>query len=354
MGTGVGSDCVWDNPCESFNGGCSQWATCTPTGPGTRACQCFEGFVGTGVGSDCVWDNPCESFNGGCSQWATCTPTGPGTRACQCFEGFVGTGVGSDCVWDNPCESFNGGCSQWATCTQTGPGTRTCECASGFSGDGVICSPVDLCATSNGGCSQWATCTPTGPGTRTCGCLPGYVGSGVGSDCAPIETCASSADAGPCGATVARWYFDVATGGCEQFVWGGCGGNGNNFETREECGATCNDACDCPAPGNEPVCGVNGITYPSACLAECNRVAVHSQGECGLGFSSCELPKDSGPCNAQLAHWYFDTTSMSCKPFTYGGCGGNANNFSSEAACSFMCSPLPPPCPPGQQGCLPQ
>jgi hypothetical protein len=351
VGTGVGSDCVSDNPCETSNGGCSVWATCTQTGPGARTCECLPNYTGNGV--LCSPLNLCEIVNGGCNQFASCTPTGPGTRTCECFPGFVGTGVASDCVSDNPCETSNGGCSASATCTQTGPGARTCECLPNYTGNGVLCSPLNLCEILNGGCNQFASCTPTGPGTRTCECFAGFVGSGVGSDCAPIDTCSLPPSVGQCGSAVARWYFDVATGGCEQFVWSGCGGNDNNFESREACGATCNDPCDCPAPGNEPVCGVNGLTYPSACLAACNGVAVHYEGECGLGMPICALPKDSGPCSAHLAHWYFDTSSMSCKPFTYSGCGGNANNFASEAACSFMCSPQAP-CPPGQQGCLPQ
>ena len=34
-------------------------------------------------------------------------------------------------------------------------------------------------------------------------------------------------------------FYNVETGLCEQFVYGGCDGNANNFATREECEATC-------------------------------------------------------------------------------------------------------------------
>jgi hypothetical protein len=36
-----------------------------------------------------------------------------------------------------------------------------------------------------------------------------------------------------------RWFF---AGGdtCQEFTWGGCGGNANNFLTRQHCLARCN------------------------------------------------------------------------------------------------------------------
>ncbi|KAK2509431.1 hypothetical protein MC885_012161, partial [Smutsia gigantea] len=37
--------------------------------------------------------------------------------------------------------------------------------------------------------------------------------------------------------------------------------------------------------------------------------------------------RDPGTCQSKDMHWYFDFKDHLCKPFTYGGCGGNANNF---------------------------
>eukprot|EP00662_Eupelagonemidae_sp_cell21_P020800 gene20800-3663_t len=36
-----------------------------------------------------------------------------------------------------------------------------------------------------------------------------------------------------------RWWFNAATGACEGFTYGGCGGNGNNFETPAQCASSC-------------------------------------------------------------------------------------------------------------------
>lgn len=51
--------------------------------------------------------------------------------------------------------------------------------------------------------------------------------------------CALDKDAGTCRAFLPRYYYTQASGTCEEFVYGGCHGNGNNFETAEECLKTC-------------------------------------------------------------------------------------------------------------------
>uniref|UniRef100_A0A3B3X7V3 BPTI/Kunitz inhibitor domain-containing protein n=1 Tax=Poecilia mexicana TaxID=48701 RepID=A0A3B3X7V3_9TELE len=37
------------------------------------------------------------------------------------------------------------------------------------------------------------------------------------------------------------------------------------------------------------------------------------------------------------SRWFFDRTVAACSPFWYGGCGGNANRFSSEHECFRTC-----------------
>uniref|UniRef100_A0A9J7ZJN2 Amyloid-beta A4 protein n=1 Tax=Cyprinus carpio carpio TaxID=630221 RepID=A0A9J7ZJN2_CYPCA len=47
---------------------------------------------------------------------------------------------------------------------------------------------------------------------------------------------------GPCHAKISRWYFVAQTGRCTPFMFGGCGGNRNNFESEEYCMAVCSSS----------------------------------------------------------------------------------------------------------------
>ena len=42
-----------------------------------------------------------------------------------------------------------------------------------------------------------------------------------------------------CLAYMPRWRYILRTGQCENFIYGGCGGNANNFETFEACENKC-------------------------------------------------------------------------------------------------------------------
>uniref|UniRef100_A0A8C6ZGQ1 APLP2 protein n=1 Tax=Nothoprocta perdicaria TaxID=30464 RepID=A0A8C6ZGQ1_NOTPE len=57
----------------------------------------------------------------------------------------------------------------------------------------------------------------------------------------PVSTavCSQEAVTGPCRAVMPRWYFDPNKSKCVRFIYGGCGGNRNNFESEEYCVAVC-------------------------------------------------------------------------------------------------------------------
>ena len=46
---------------------------------------------------------------------------------------------------------------------------------------------------------------------------------------------------------------------------------------------------------------------------------------------------DVGPCKKVTQKWFFDRTENICKPFIYGGCKGNHNNFETEKECMQRC-----------------
>ncbi|KAM6191097.1 amyloid beta precursor like protein 2 isoform 3-T3 [Sarcoramphus papa] len=53
------------------------------------------------------------------------------------------------------------------------------------------------------------------------------------------SVCSQEAMTGPCRAVTPRWYFDPNKRKCIRFIYGGCGGNRNNFESEEYCMAVC-------------------------------------------------------------------------------------------------------------------
>jgi hypothetical protein len=59
----------------------------------------------------------------------------------------------------------------------------------------------------------------------------------------------------------------------------------------------------------------------------------------------CVQPVDPGTCRGAFAVYAFDPESITCRPFTYGGCDGNQNRFETLEACEAACvSSLPSYC----------
>ncbi|XP_055390548.1 thrombin inhibitor hemalin-like [Condylostylus longicornis] len=63
--------------------------------------------------------------------------------------------------------------------------------------------------------------------------LTNLVNGNVAPECyLPLTT-------GMCKGNFSRYFYNVATHDCEEFIYGGCAGNGNNFNTYEECMNVC-------------------------------------------------------------------------------------------------------------------
>jgi len=80
----------------------------------------------------------------------------------------------------------------------------------------------------------------------------------------PAGACGLAADPGPCAAVFVRWAFDLSTGSCSRFVYGGCGGNANNFETLAACERACRDV-SCTAP-HGVTCGSTTCRPDEVCV----------------------------------------------------------------------------------------
>ncbi|XP_059155169.1 kunitz-like toxin PcKuz3 [Physella acuta] len=54
----------------------------------------------------------------------------------------------------------------------------------------------------------------------------------------PVD-CTLAPEPGQCKLYVEQYYFDTTTHNCQPFIYGGCGGNSNKFDTLEECENRC-------------------------------------------------------------------------------------------------------------------
>ena len=53
------------------------------------------------------------------------------------------------------------------------------------------------------------------------------------------DECSLPVMPGNCFQELERWFFDSTSNTCKRFKYGGCNGNKNNFQTREQCESRC-------------------------------------------------------------------------------------------------------------------
>jgi hypothetical protein len=153
---------------------------------------------------------------------AACLELGAACTDAACCEGFVCNDESSLCVEQSELPE-----PDQQACTlplETGP-CRASMPAFGFD-------------TETGGCVgfTYGGCQGNDNRFESLEACQGICGD---SPVAPQELCSQPPDAGMCLAAFERYYYDPDTGMCQDFVWGGCDGNDNNFETLEACQAAC-------------------------------------------------------------------------------------------------------------------
>lgn len=102
------------------------------------------------------------------------------------------------------------------------------------------------------------------------------------------EACRVPKEVGPCRASFRRWFFNSQTGQCEQFIYGGCRGNNNNFDTKAEC----QERCLFIEPSSRGQCprGLANLFY-------CPEMAICStDADCDEEFICCDGP---GACRGR-------------------------------------------------------
>ncbi|XP_062846755.1 tissue factor pathway inhibitor 2 [Trichomycterus rosablanca] len=174
------------------------------------------------------------------------------------------------------------------------------------------------------------------------------------------EVCLLQVDEGPCFEDVQRFYYNTITQRCERFSYGGCEGNQNNFKFYEECHKTCYSVPKIPRicrfPKEVGICKAllrryffNMSTmqceqfFYGGCMGNENNFLDKKScvDYCSPSKSVpviCNDVRDKGKCSASIPRYFYNSATKMCEEFVYTGCGGNANNFISKQSCLNVCA----------------
>ena len=85
---------------------------------------------------------------------------------------------------------------------------------------------------------------------------PGFSTAVTASNLQPVNVCELPKSLGTCLILSFRYFYDSTTNSCKRFRYSGCGGNGNNFLSGEDCVRTCGGVIEkgrsAPAPKVSP------------------------------------------------------------------------------------------------------
>ncbi|KAH8381906.1 hypothetical protein KR009_000904, partial [Drosophila setifemur] len=378
--------------CDKSEHGCCPDGRTAASGPDGKGCSaCSRERFGCCRDSQTPAHGPnqegcCLDTSFGCCPDNILAARGPNFEGCDCHYTPYG------CCPDKKsaargynqegcaCETTQHGCCPDKITAAKGPKFEGCPCETTQFG----CCPDGLtfargphhhgchCTQTEHKCCEDEKTPAKGPNFEGCTCLESKFGccpDGVSKaedekfgGCEnvqepPQKACGLPKETGTCGNFSVKYYFDTSYGGCARFWYGGCEGNANRFESEAECKDTCQEYTGkhvCLLPKSSGPC--TGFTKKfyfdvdrnrceefqyGGCYGTNNRFDTleQCQGTCAISESipPCDQPEESGPCGGSFDRWFYDNQTDVCRPFTYGGCKGNKNNYPTEHACSYNC-----------------
>ncbi|KAJ8724113.1 hypothetical protein PYW07_008093 [Mythimna separata] len=371
--------------CNTYQFGCCPDGITVAEGPDQLGCHCRDSKFGCCGDGETAATGPdaagcdCSSSRYGCCPDGRTEAAGP--KFLGCTDAPENKQAACSLLTDpGPCHNFTpmwyfdmayGGCSRFWYGGCDGNGNRfstKADCED-------VCiqpSPKDACKLPSvkGACDsdyqRWHYNS-----TRE-QCIPFRYGGCLGNannfdtrelcqkQCEPSSVagqCGLPIDQGSCAGNYSRWGFNPETRRCEQFIWGGCEGNSNRFRSEAACQMRCAGTTppECTQPQEAGNCGEKEALwsfsqsenrclpfYYSGCGGNDNRFGSREACEqiCPSAYvpDKCTLPAETGQCSNYREKWFYHTTSKRCRQFYYGGCGGNENNFATEAECDNNCS----------------